>query len=82
MMIELKPCPFCGGEVEYFKNSKCLYGFDVGWEFGIRCKNCGVKAPKENYKLEVNFDNDGQLNILTDERKKAADDWNRRVDNE
>lgn len=33
--IELKPCPFCGGEARKYKGALDLYG--------IVCKKCGAK---------------------------------------
>ena len=36
-MEELKPCPFCGGEVELLDFTDKLYGF---WDYKITCKNC------------------------------------------
>ena len=36
-MAELKPCPFCGGEVELLDFTDRLYGF---WDYKIKCKKC------------------------------------------
>ena len=36
-MNELKPCPFCGGEVELFDYTDRMYGF---WDYKIACKKC------------------------------------------
>ena len=36
-MAELKPCPFCGGEVELLDYTDKRYGF---WDYKIKCKNC------------------------------------------
>ena len=35
--IELKPCPFCGGEVELLDYTDQMYGF---WDYKIKCKKC------------------------------------------
>lgn len=35
-MIELKPCPFCGGEARRFESK--TFGH------GISCKKCGIKT--------------------------------------
>ena len=55
---ELKPCPFCGGEAEYF--SERIYSIplrNVSWD-GIKCTKCGAayintdktKCPNDIYK--------------------------------
>lgn len=36
-MSELKPCPFCGGEVELVDCTDRVYGF---WDYKIKCPNC------------------------------------------
>ena len=36
-MSELKPCPFCGGEVELVDYTDHMYGF---WDYKIKCPNC------------------------------------------
>ncbi len=36
---ELKPCPFCGGEVELLDYTDRVYGF---WDYKIKCKKCRV----------------------------------------
>ena len=32
-----------------------------------------------NYKIEIIFESDGEIKVVTDERKIAAEIWNRRV---
>lgn len=36
-MTELKPCPFCGGDVELLDYTDHMYGF---WDYKIKCKQC------------------------------------------
>lgn len=44
-MTELKPCPFCGGEVEY----------GITWRSirYIQCKNCNIKISGFNNKKDL-----------------------------
>lgn len=83
-MIELKPCPFCGGEV------KLLVLDD---EFNIRYEEY-ESNPRSGlqYGLSHPVDDNPSCPIATDPyeilgrcgydtRKEAAETWNRRVDN-
>lgn len=38
---KLKPCPFCGGEAEYYEICADMDYMEFGSEAGIKCKNCG-----------------------------------------
>lgn len=60
---ELKPCPFCGGEVKYLKNT--YEGEDY---FGIICRTYGCVM-----EIGINW------GCLTDDIESLADMWNRRV---
>lgn len=41
MNVELKPCPFCGGEAEYFEERiYCVPFRNLPWK-GVRCTRCG-----------------------------------------
>lgn len=68
-MVELKPCPFCGGS--NITIITMLYGAE------IKCFNCGanVSDTKDN----------GEYRTLGDAKKhhekKAIEAWNRRADN-
>ena len=37
-----------------------------------------IVSPRTDYHLEVNFDSDGELEILHDDRSLAATMWNER----
>ncbi len=68
MQNELKPCPFCGGEVRLVHtNHKTLY-YRV---FQFSCNQCGTTffiPQKSNYKSKE------------DTEIKAIEAWNRRVE--
>ena len=38
-MEELKPCPFCGSDVELEDHTDAVYGF---WDYRIVCRCCRV----------------------------------------
>ena len=79
--IKLKPCPFCGSEAVYFITGNYNRCVTNGWKFGIKCPNCMVALPKEDFTVTVDLTSSGGILFSTDERKKAADMWNRRADN-
>ena len=79
--MELKPCPFCGGEAKLFTKASVSRGVTRGWEFGIYCSKCNVTTPRTNYILEVQLDELGDLTTIRDERSLAITAWNRRADN-
>ena len=81
-MNELKPCPFCGGQPEFFANSYNQHGLTRGWNFGIRCQKCNIRLPKDDYKLYVRLSSDGDIITSEDERGIAEEAWNRREKNE
>lgn len=65
-MIELLPCPFCGGEGEGQDKSYGMAG-SPGWYVFVRCKNCHAESK--------------QTFVMTDEDVSLALEttWNRRV---
>ena len=64
-MMELKPCPFCGGEIDEC-GGQCNYAKET-MTLNLKCKGCGT-AFKFKSKWTVN------------PYKEAIEAWNRRVD--
>lgn len=46
-MIDLKPCPFCGGEAMIVEHTF----YELNPTYGIYCKNCEAKT-RQFYKTE------------------------------
>lgn len=83
---DLRPCPFCGGEPIFdvysaTANTASTYGGDsfVRYDFDIKCRLCGTKAPHSNgaYRVKLEFAKDGIITI-EDGRGLAAAAWNSR----
>lgn len=76
MKDELKPCPFCGSEVELEKKP-LWYGNGRGYkdcyEFVIRCKKCGCRVDQP--------ENDSVYRSEEKAKKNAIEVWNRRASN-
>ena len=64
-MMELKPCPFCGGEA-------ALYVMPEGG-ICVKCWNCGARS-----KIRVD---DDSFSKPTNATKSVIKAWNRRADN-
>lgn len=67
-MKELKPCPFCGGEVEIVKDKRWPKWLDHGIDaWHVECKNsdCVIYQVDNNYYRQ---------------RKEAVEMWNRRIE--
>ena len=75
--IELKPCPFCGGEA-YLKLVSKSYGDHYGATFAIGCADCRYQF-KEESRWAISR---GEMMIITDGYEKCIERWNRRADNE
>ena len=73
MNKELKPCPFCGTEVELEKIPlwRGSHGYYGCYEFKIRCKKCGAQ---QNYML-----NDTVYRSEDEAIKNVVKAWNRRA---
>lgn len=80
-MTELKPCPFCGGKANFFVKVNSTTGTHRGWKFGVYCTMCDSSLPRNDYVLDVDFDPNGEITIVRDERNDAIEAWNRRANN-
>lgn len=69
-MSELKKCPFCGGEAEFYRTPIKSNG---GWcdSVVVRCKECEARTNRVLYN-SVKHPND-------EEYMEAAEAWNRRA---
>lgn len=75
--LELKPCPFCGGEAEFITDTSGLRSEFRRISFSIQCKGCKIEYPKR-YEIEFRLDSHGEIVMNTDERQKALEAWNKR----
>lgn len=76
--IKLKPCPFCGGKAVYTTTNNVSDHHCVGFDFEVCCEDCEMVLPGR-YKIRFSFTENGELNILTDERQIVAGKWNKRA---
>lgn len=51
-MIELKPCPFCGGKAKMQEDFDIFYSSYV-----VACLQCGVRQPHPRYGKELSAAN-------------------------
>lgn len=77
--IKLKKCPFCGGLAGFLVIRIYSQAVKHSWEFTVYCTDCGVRLPKEDFRVQVGLNDNGGIVLDPDERKKAADMWNRRA---
>lgn len=73
----LMPCPFCGGKANMITIANGSTHHDVSFTFGIECSECGTCLPWV-HELRATLE-DGELKITKDERDKAVEEWNRRI---
>lgn len=73
----LMPCPFCGGKANMITIANGSTHHDVSFTFGIECSECGTCLPWV-HELRATLEN-GELKITKDERDKAVEEWNRRM---
>lgn len=77
MELTLKPCPFRGGKAEFDTISTGYRYRTHSFDFVIHCVKCRATSPK-TYRLVIDLNSKGLMEVLTDERQAAVDDWNRR----
>ena len=75
-MAELKPCPFCGGEAAI----KAIYK-SCGFTIWCQCKDSSCAARTVGYCPNIS-EEDRALENIESCKNKAAEAWNRRVDND
>ena len=66
-MVELKPCPFCGGKAVLDHSSGLTLSLSMSY---IRCNKCGAKTRMFAISTAESSD------------RQAAEAWNRRVKDE
>lgn len=79
---KLNPCPCCGGNAVYFDSKKTFELWDIVFHFTIMCRKCGLQLPDDKYVLRIGMAKNGDISIKKDDRQKAAEDWNRRMNDE
>lgn len=73
--MELKRCPFCGGEAHTEVNYIKCGGDELVMRATVFCQSCGCAKT-------VRFDGmNASFNIYEEQFKAAKDLWNRRTDN-
>lgn len=79
-MAELKPCPFCGGSVEFSCTDTGLSNDHYRFRktFKLWCPHCGCS---QNRFATIYFDYSPHLGFISDEKQmtKAIEAWNRRA---
>jgi len=66
-MINLKPCPFCGGEATLVHISRMGYDGSV-----VKCHGCNCQIEGKWFRVSTSYASD----------EKAIEAWNRRADDE
>ena len=76
-MIELKPCPFCGGKASATKTANGIIGGTDTFtaQYKIGCSKCKMFFGGESIGGFV----DGKAVTIKDGYAQAAEAWNRRV---
>lgn len=75
---ELKPCPFCGGEADFWNEGLQMVGINaLSTVWKIRCKKCG--AAIRGKSCSYVFDTDGNFTETNNEKIIIVEAWNRRV---
>lgn len=81
-MIDLKPCPFCGGKAVFRETRIGKHQEYRTIDFIIECEECNASPIKENNRISFKLTECGELSALQDDRDRAAKEWNRRANND
>lgn len=76
-MIDLKPCPFCGERATFELVTAEMHNGVSEYRLMVKCGNCEIHSGK-SYVVRKKFQN-GTFITIEDERDKAVEEWNRRV---
>lgn len=76
--MEIKKCPFCGGEDIRFSVKTTTIQFQRAYHFAMYCTKCNC------YGARILWKHDGKMHRIEIERneefkKQAIEAWNRRV---
>jgi len=47
-----------------------------------KCSSCMIELPMKDFLVTVDLESNGKIVFAKDDRKKAADMWNRRAEHE
>lgn len=75
MEVNLKPCPFCGGQAEAVVN---MMGTTA--EFVVRCCSCGAFRDKKMYLQSAMMDD--YVRYIMQNHEAVVKLWNGRADDE
>lgn len=79
--MELKPCPFCGGEAEAYSDYSCVHERIAGL---VKCKGCGAEVwggkTFNTYMMDTTIADIAKLveSIHKEAKESAIEAWNRR----
>lgn len=82
--MELKPCPFCGGEAEVNTHFSCVFERIYG---EVKCKTCGItKRGRKTFDTyaatyEGYATPEWIRNAHAEAKQSAIEEWERRADN-
>lgn len=79
--MEIKKCPFCGGEARIYATSHHYSSNTWGDNWKIACIDCDFGS-LHKFETKVYRDKNGELIVKQDGREEAIKAWNRRVEDE
>lgn len=82
-MVELKPCPFCGGEAAVFVNANRTIRYMMIPVFAVKCsvgcEKCGIYFRQNSVISRAEY----RAPVTNRDRyEEAVEAWNRRADDE